>query len=87
MVPGSNRERLPDGHWAFCRANLQMRQAFSSSRTLVPPGTRPSSAICPTGHHSGWGCAEATSGWFHSGADAESLRARRGSAHPLKGDD
>jgi hypothetical protein len=25
MVPGSNRERLPDGHWAFCRANLQMR--------------------------------------------------------------
>ena len=24
-VPGSNRERLPDGHWAFCRANLQMR--------------------------------------------------------------
>ncbi len=25
MVPGGNRERLPDGHWAFCRANLQMR--------------------------------------------------------------
>ncbi len=25
MVPGSNRERLPDGHWAFCRANLQVR--------------------------------------------------------------
>ncbi len=25
MVPGSNRERLPDGHWAFCRANLQIR--------------------------------------------------------------
>jgi hypothetical protein len=25
MVPGSNRERLPDGHWAFCRANLEMR--------------------------------------------------------------
>ncbi len=25
MVPGSNRERLPEGHWAFCRANLQIR--------------------------------------------------------------
>ena len=25
MVPGANRERLPDGHWAFCRANLQIR--------------------------------------------------------------
>ncbi|HUP35902.1 MAG TPA: hypothetical protein VNC82_10730 [Candidatus Limnocylindria bacterium] len=25
MVPGSNREQLPDGHWAFCRANLQIR--------------------------------------------------------------
>ena len=24
MVPGSNRERLPDGSWAFCRANLQI---------------------------------------------------------------
>ena len=24
MVPSSNRERLPDGHWAFCRANLQV---------------------------------------------------------------
>ena len=25
MVPGGNRERLPDGHWAFCRANLDIR--------------------------------------------------------------
>jgi len=25
MVPGGNRERLPEGHWAFCRANLQLR--------------------------------------------------------------
>ena len=25
MVPGSNRERRPDGHWVFCRANLQTR--------------------------------------------------------------
>ena len=25
MVPGNNREQLPDGHWAFCRANLQIR--------------------------------------------------------------
>ena len=25
MVPGGNRERLPDGHWAFCRANLEIR--------------------------------------------------------------
>jgi hypothetical protein len=29
MVPGSNREQLPDGHWAFCRANLQMRRRGS----------------------------------------------------------
>jgi len=25
MVPGGNREPLADGHWAFCRANLQMK--------------------------------------------------------------
>jgi len=25
MVPGGNRERLPEGHWAFCRANLGIR--------------------------------------------------------------
>jgi hypothetical protein len=32
MVPPSNRERVGDGHWAFCRANL----------TLVPrEGVRP----------------------------------------------
>ncbi len=32
MVPASNRERLDDRHWAFCRANL----------TIVPrQGVRP----------------------------------------------
>ena len=25
MVPGGQREKLPDGRWAFCRANLGTR--------------------------------------------------------------
>ena len=25
MVPGGQRERLPNGHWAFCRANLRIK--------------------------------------------------------------
>jgi hypothetical protein len=32
MVPGDQRERLPDGHWAFCRANLRMKARGENER-------------------------------------------------------